>query len=106
MSGSLIRGGGENVPGFTGACATRNFAYLVRGPWNPWGITIPCQTYVYHHYYDHDRDQHDDYQHDKDKNDHDDHDNDYIIIITNAISRETKKNDNNNNNNVRFTSDF
>ena len=25
-------GGGENVPGIHGACATRNFAYLVRGP--------------------------------------------------------------------------
>ena len=25
-------GGGENVPGIPGACATRNFAYLVRGP--------------------------------------------------------------------------
>ena len=24
--------GGENVPGIRGACATRNFAYLVRGP--------------------------------------------------------------------------
>ena len=23
----------ENVPGIPGACATRNFAYLVRGPW-------------------------------------------------------------------------
>ena len=28
MSGSLTRGGGENVPGIPGACATRNFAYL------------------------------------------------------------------------------
>ena len=26
-------GGGEIVPGIPGACATRNFAYLVRGPW-------------------------------------------------------------------------
>ena len=34
MSGSLIRGGGENVPGIPGACATRNFAYLVRGPFS------------------------------------------------------------------------
>ena len=24
---------GENIPGIPGACATRNFAYLVRGPW-------------------------------------------------------------------------
>ena len=33
MSGSLTRGGGENVPGIPGACATRNFAYLARGLW-------------------------------------------------------------------------
>ena len=33
MSGSLIRGGGENVRGIPGACATRNFTYLARGPW-------------------------------------------------------------------------
>ena len=33
MSGSLTYGGGENVPVIPGACATRNFAYLVRGPW-------------------------------------------------------------------------
>ena len=32
MSGSLTRGGGENVPGIPGACATQNFTYLVRGP--------------------------------------------------------------------------
>ena len=31
MSGSLTHGGGENVPG---ACASRNFTYLVRGPWS------------------------------------------------------------------------
>ena len=34
MSGSVTRGGGENVPGIPGACATLNFSYLVRGPWN------------------------------------------------------------------------
>ena len=34
MSGSLTRGGGENIPGIPGACATRNFTYLVRGPWH------------------------------------------------------------------------
>ena len=33
MSGSLNRGGGENVPGISGACATPNFTYLARGPW-------------------------------------------------------------------------
>ena len=33
MSGSLNSGGGENVPGISGACATRNFSYLSRGPW-------------------------------------------------------------------------
>ena len=34
MSGSLASVGGENVPGIPGACATRNFAYLARGPLN------------------------------------------------------------------------
>ena len=33
MSGSLTRGGVENVPGIPGTCATRNFTYLARGPW-------------------------------------------------------------------------
>ena len=33
MSGSLTREGGENDPGIPGACATHNFAYLVKGPW-------------------------------------------------------------------------
>ena len=33
MSGSLTRGGGENVPGIPGACATHNFTYLAKGPW-------------------------------------------------------------------------
>ena len=33
MSGSLTRGGGENVPGIPDAWATRNFTYLARGPW-------------------------------------------------------------------------
>ena len=35
MSGSLTRGVGENVPCIPCACATRNFTYLVRGPWIP-----------------------------------------------------------------------
>ena len=34
MWGSLTRGGGENVPGIPGACATHSVAYLARGPWN------------------------------------------------------------------------
>ena len=33
MSRSLIRGGGEDVPGIPGSCAIGNFTYLVRGPW-------------------------------------------------------------------------
>ena len=33
MPGFLTRGGGENVPGISGACATRNFTYLVRRTW-------------------------------------------------------------------------
>ena len=32
MSGSLNHSGRENVPGIPAACATRDFAYLVRGP--------------------------------------------------------------------------
>ena len=32
MSGSLTRGGGENVPGIPAAWATNNCIYLVRGP--------------------------------------------------------------------------
>ena len=35
MSRSLTCGGGENVPGIPGACATPNFTYLVRGPLRP-----------------------------------------------------------------------
>ena len=34
MSGSQTRGGGEKVPGIPGACATRKFTYLARGPWS------------------------------------------------------------------------
>ena len=33
MPVSPTRNGVENVPGNPGACATRNFTYLVRGPW-------------------------------------------------------------------------
>ena len=36
MLGSLTHGGGENVPGIPGACATRNFTYLARGPMKIW----------------------------------------------------------------------
>ena len=32
LSGSLTRGGRENVTGIPGACTTRNFTYLARGP--------------------------------------------------------------------------
>ena len=43
MSGSLTRGGGENVLGISGACATRNFTYLARDPWGSetiWGFLL------------------------------------------------------------------
>ena len=40
MSESLIRGRGENAPGIPGACATRNFAYLARGP-----LSSSCRDY-------------------------------------------------------------
>ena len=33
MSGLVTLGGGKNVPGIPGACATFNFTYLARGPW-------------------------------------------------------------------------
>ena len=38
---------GENVPGIPGACATRDFTYLVRGPWHvmPWK-RFPCYNQV------------------------------------------------------------
>ena len=36
IPGSLTGGGGgENAPGIPGACATRNFTYLARGPCSP-----------------------------------------------------------------------
>ena len=34
ISESLTCSGRENVPGIPGACATRNFTHLVRGPWH------------------------------------------------------------------------
>ena len=43
MSGSLTRGGRENVPGIPGTCATRNFTYLARGPF----ITYFMLPYTY-----------------------------------------------------------
>ena len=48
MSWSLTRGGEENFPGIPGACATRNIAYLVRGPWGPKELNSPqptCDSY-------------------------------------------------------------
>ena len=45
MSGSLTRSGGENVPGIPGACVTRNFTYLARGPWD---IVSPGHQQRYH----------------------------------------------------------
>ena len=42
MSGLLTSVGGENVPGITGACATRNFTYLLRGSW------ASCDIHWYH----------------------------------------------------------
>ena len=44
MSESLTRGGGENVPG---ACATRNFTCLARGPWTHHRPTYgPTKTFA------------------------------------------------------------
>ena len=39
MLGLLTRRGRENVPGIPGACATRNFSNLARGPWH----TLPME---------------------------------------------------------------
>ena len=44
MSGSLTPCGRENVPGIPGACATCNFRYQVRGPWNASSESQSFQT--------------------------------------------------------------
>ena len=55
MSGSLTRSGGENVPGIPGACVTRNFTYLARGPllthwcWVFLALTHRCEV-ISHQY--------------------------------------------------------
>ena len=41
IPGSLTPSGGENVPDIPGACATRNFTYLARGPWS---VQPPTRT--------------------------------------------------------------
>ena len=46
MSGSLTRGGGENVPSIPGACPNRNFTYLARGPCGQRNIS--CGLWWYH----------------------------------------------------------
>ena len=48
MSGSLSRGGGENVPGIPGACATRDFAVSGKRPMLIFQITIqPGTAFTY-----------------------------------------------------------
>ena len=46
LAGSFLFeiGGGVNVPGIPGVCATLNFTYLVRGPWSnsPHKWNLPC----------------------------------------------------------------
>ena len=46
MSGSLNRSGGGKVPGIPGACATRNFTYLARGPCI-WGDDIHNLSFLH-----------------------------------------------------------
>ena len=41
---SFEMGGGENVPGIPGACATRIFTYLIRGPWSQYSKRINPQS--------------------------------------------------------------
>ena len=63
MSGSLNRGGKENVLGIPGTCTTYNFTYLVSGPWRwgnmsevtpkymaniDWGIKLWMGVYCWH----------------------------------------------------------
>ena len=48
MSGSLTCGGGENVPGSPGACATRKFIYLAIGPLNAHQIGKPVLCQITH----------------------------------------------------------
>ena len=54
ISGSPTRGDGGNVPGIPGACATRNFTYLARGPCNSLcRCNYPCLivgTSLYNHF--------------------------------------------------------
>ena len=53
MSGSLNRGGGENVPDIPGASATHNFTYLARGPCQPckcYGCTWDWYSMTYYSY--------------------------------------------------------
>ena len=40
VSASLTRSCGENVPGIAGACATRNFTHMLRGPWDSYQVFI------------------------------------------------------------------
>ena len=49
MSGSLTRGGGENVPGIPGACTTRYLTYLVRGPLAAPEVVILAAPYANNH---------------------------------------------------------
>ena len=46
MSGSLTHSGRENAPDIPGECATRNFVYLVSGPWwNP--VRTPSENVIF-----------------------------------------------------------
>ena len=45
-SGWLNPGGGESVPGIAGACATRNVAYLIKGPKQQ--LPTPCSLLVFY----------------------------------------------------------
>ena len=49
MSGSLIRGNGENVLGIPGACASRNFTYLGRSPWKARCYVPNTPPHPHHH---------------------------------------------------------
>ena len=44
ISGSLTPDGRENVPGIPGACTTRKFTYLTRGPWHLYKLMVVWYT--------------------------------------------------------------
>ena len=49
---SIEVGDGENVRGIPGACATRNFTYLIRGPCHFESVRVAAFTFQFRNGYD------------------------------------------------------